>query len=119
MRGVRWTGEEESTEMYRDPVRFYDSVARPYKRCRPGYPAELFEDLASLAPGLGLAWDVGTGSNAASVLGLVRHFDRVVATDICPRQIAEAGQMTNVEFCQASADVCPLGDGSADLITAA
>ena len=64
------------------PVEFKDhfsALADRYERCRPGYPAELFEFLAGAAPGHRLAIDVATGNGQAAT-GLAPFFDQVLAT---------------------------------------
>jgi methylase of polypeptide subunit release factors len=45
-----------------------------------GYPAALYDWLASQAPGQTRAWDVATG-NGQAALALTRHFRQVIATD--------------------------------------
>jgi len=67
----------------------FSEQAQTYARHRPHYPDELFEYLASIAPGRDLAWDCGTG-NGQAALGLARHFNRVVASDASSEQIKQA-----------------------------
>lgn len=96
----------------------FSSVAAGYARYRPGYPAALYEWLASLPAGRSLAWDCATGSGQAAV-GLAVHFERVVATDMSASQVAEATAHPRVEYRVAPADASGLPDGAADLITVA
>jgi len=51
----------------------FSKQAALYSQCRPGYPAELFDYLASIAPGHSVAWDCATGSGQAAV-PLARFF---------------------------------------------
>jgi SAM-dependent methyltransferase len=89
-----------------------------YAASRPTYPARLIANLAELAPGRGLAWDVGTGNGQAAHL-LADHFDRVVATDASAEQISEATPTERVTFAVEPAEHCSLQDQSTDFILAA
>ena len=51
-----------------------------YAAYRPGYPAELFAQLAALSPQRQRAWDCATGNGQAAI-GLADHFAHIVATD--------------------------------------
>lgn len=96
----------------------FSAQAAEYARARPGYPPALFEALAALAPGRGLAWDAGTGSGQAAV-GLARHFARVVATDASAAQVAAAAAHPRVEYRVAEAAEIDLPAGGVDLVTVA
>lgn len=99
--------------------RFKDhfSVARGYGRYRPGYPDELFDFLAGVAPARGRVWDCGTGAGQ-SARGSRRRFRRVLATDPSLRQLARAGGSRNgLLFAAARAEAAPLAGGSVDLVT--
>ena len=96
----------------------FSGFAGTYRLARPIYPAHLFEALAALAPGRGLAWDCGTGNGQAAV-GLVRHFSRVRATDPSDRQIAEAMPHDRVDYRVERAEEVSLADASVDLAVAA
>jgi SAM-dependent methyltransferase len=92
--------------------------AGDYARYRPLYPPELFEYLASVAPGRRLAWDCGTG-NGQAALELARYFDRVVATDASAEQLARALPHERIEYRVERAEDIKLAPGSADLVTVA
>lgn len=96
----------------------FSKQAREYARYRPGYPDELFAYLASIAPRRRLAWDCGTGSGQAA-LGLVRHFDRVVATDASADQLSQAVPHERIAYQVARAEEVALEPGSVDLTTVA
>jgi SAM-dependent methyltransferase len=101
--------------------RFHDHFsghAADYRQHRPGYPAELFEWLASLAPTRDLAWDCATGNGQAAT-ALAPHFRQVVATDASAQQIAQAEAIANVRYAVAPAERAPLADRGVDLITVA
>lgn len=96
----------------------FGSVASAYARCRPTYPAELFEYLATLTTRHELAWDVGAG-NGQATLPLAGIFRRVVATDQSAEQLAQAPQRGNIEYRPAPAQESGMADGSVDLVTVA
>ncbi|HKO57522.1 MAG TPA: class I SAM-dependent methyltransferase [Thermoanaerobaculia bacterium] len=95
----------------------YSGHAQAYARHRPRYPAQLFDWLASVAPGRVLAWDVGTGNGQVAV-GLAEHFVRVVATDASGDQLARAVAHERVTYRNEHAGGVSLPDGSVDLVTA-
>lgn len=92
--------------------------AAGYRAFRPQYPQALFEWLAAAAPAPALAWDCGTGSGQAA-LGLAAHFDRVVATDPDPRQLAAAPKRANIDYRVATAEADPGFSGEVDLVACA
>jgi SAM-dependent methyltransferase len=96
----------------------FSGHATDYRRARPTYPPELFEWLASLCAGHGLAWDAGCGNGQASI-ALAAHFERVHATDPSPEQIASAEPHPRIVFRVEPAEACSLADASADLVTVA
>src|SRR4051794_24102231 len=96
----------------------FSGHAALYARARPTYPDNLIAELAELARGSALAWDVGTGNGQAARL-LARHFDRVHATDASPQQIAEAEPHPQIEFSAEPAERCSLPNGVCNLVLAA
>jgi SAM-dependent methyltransferase len=96
----------------------FTPLAPTYARARPRYPDELYVWLAAQVDRRELAWDAATGNGQAAV-GLARQFDRVVATDISPGQIAHAAPHPKIEFRVAGAEASGLGDGSVDLAAVA
>jgi SAM-dependent methyltransferase len=96
----------------------FSGHAAAYRQGRPSYPPELFEALASLAPGRALAWDAGTGNGQAAA-GLSAHFEQVHATDPSERQIAEAPPHDGVRYAVERAEQVSLEDGTTDLVLAA
>lgn len=93
-------------------------VSGAYADFRPTYPPALFDWLAAVAPGRGLAWDCACGSGQASV-DLAGRFDRVVATDASAAQLEGAARHPKIEYRQAPAEASGLPDASVDLITVA
>jgi SAM-dependent methyltransferase len=96
----------------------FSGVAARYALSRPRYPDSLFAWLASLTPRHQLAWDAGTGNGQAAI-GLAQHFERVVATDASPAQVAEAEPHPAVSYGVAPADQSGQAAGSVDLVTVA
>lgn len=72
----------------------------------------------ALAPRRALVWDCGTG-NGQAARDLARYFDRVIATDGSPEQIAHAAPAGNVEYRVAPASASGLEAHSADAVTVA
>jgi len=96
----------------------FSSVASHYAAYRPGYPPELFDWLATIAPGHGLAWDCACG-NGQAARGLTAHFDRIIATDGSEAQIKAAKPHPKIEYRVALAEESGLETHSVDLITVA
>lgn len=96
----------------------FSGHAAEYAKARPTYPPELFAWLAGRAPGHTLCWDVGCGNGQAST-ALAAHFDRVIATDVSPQQIAEAAQHPKVTYAVSGEGSCPRPDASVDIVTVA
>ncbi len=96
----------------------FGAVAGDYALFRPTYPAALFDLLAGLAPGRRIAWDCATG-NGQAACALAAHFDRVVASDASPAQLAAARSHAGVLYVRARAEAAPLASASTDLVTVA
>lgn len=96
----------------------FSGQAGDYERYRPGYPATLFEWLATAAPARRLALDVGTGNGQAAV-GLAEYFDEVVATEPSHAQLERARPHARVRYAVGPAERVHLPDGTVDLVTAA
>ncbi len=96
----------------------FSPLAGAYAVHRPGYPAELFEWLASVCARHDLAWDTATG-NGQAAFGLAERFRRVVATDVSEAQIAHARPHPRIEYRVGSAEDSGLGERSVDLVAAA
>jgi SAM-dependent methyltransferase len=92
----------------------FGPVAADYVKNRPNYPADLFDWIADQCKAHDLAWDCGTGSGQAAI-GLVPHFDRVLATDASVAQIAQTIGHPKIEYRVAPAERCALNNKSADL----
>ncbi len=95
----------------------FSTQSKAYQRYRPEAPGALFEWLATVAPGRGLALDVGTGNGQAAV-ALAAHFEAVVATEPSAAQLAEARAHARVTYRSEPAEAMSLASGSADLVVA-
>lgn len=96
----------------------FSTTAAAYAVFRPGYPAELFEWLASVAPNRELAWDCATGSGQAAI-GLAERFAQVVATDPSVAQLSHAAASPGVCYAAMTAERAALAGGSVALVTVA
>ncbi len=96
----------------------FSGHAGSYSAYRPAYPESLFAFLARCTAGHERAWDCATGNGQAAA-SLITYFDSVVATDASAEQIASATPIDGIEYRVATAEACPLPDGSIDLITVA
>ena len=97
---------------------YFSKHSVDYAKYRPRYPAEMFEYLASVAPGRERAWDCATGNGQAAV-SLARFFKRVVATDASQSQLDSAAEHENVEYRIAKAEQTDIESHSIDLVTVA
>ncbi|MEM9839886.1 MAG: class I SAM-dependent methyltransferase, partial [Pseudomonadota bacterium] len=121
-RNVMRTGQfRQRSEVQISPMtnaQLFGTYAAAYKEGRPGYPAALFDWIASEAPGRAAVWDAGTGSGQAA-RALAERFDHVHATDVDADQIAAAEAHERITFTVAPAEASGLPDASADAVTVA
>ena len=96
----------------------FSGQSHAYQRYRPGYPPALFEWLAGIAPGRGLAADAGAGNGQAAAQ-LAAHFDAVIAIEPSAAQLAEARMHPRVTYRQEPAEATSLQAGSVDLLVVA
>ena len=78
----------------------------------------MFALLAGLTPEHRVALDCGTG-NGQAALGLVNHFERVIAVDPSADQINRAAPHARIDYRVSRAESTDLPDASVDLLTAA
>lgn len=95
----------------------FSDHAGQYAASRPGYPMELFDYLASLAPDKDVAWDCGTG-NGQAALSLTEHFAQVIATDPSAEQIKNAFPNPKIHYRVEPAESTSIEANSVSLITA-
>lgn len=118
-----------------DKDKFHDHFSQRapgYAIYRPTYPHELVDFLSELIDGRSsfsstirtsgsaetIVWEAGCGSGQLSG-ALAERFDRIIATDASPDQIAHARPHSRVEFRVARAEESGLPDHSIDLAIAA
>ena len=95
---------------------YFSSQSKDYAKHRPGYPGEMFEYLAALAPSQALAWDCGTG-NGQAALALAECFKHVIATDASAAQIESAFPHERIEYRVEPSEKTSIPSKSVDLIT--
>ena len=96
----------------------FSQQAADYSRYRPGYPADLIDYVASLAPRRTLAVDCATGNGQAAV-ALAEHFDEVLAVDASDAQLAQAQPHPRVRYERALAETLPASDGDVAVVAVA
>lgn len=96
---------------------YFSEVAARYAAYRPTYPPALIDYLRGVTQG-DTAWDIGCGSGQLT-MALAEKFDRVIATDPAPAQLAEAPAHPHVEYRPRPAEDSQLAPGSIDLAVAA
>jgi len=97
---------------------YFSAQSDVYAKSRPHYPDELFQFLASLAPGKDLVWDCATGNGQAAI-PLSNYFKKVIATDGSEQQIKNAVAHEGVKYSVALADNSGIETGTVDLVTIA
>ena len=93
----------------------FSDRAALYATFRPLYPDSLFALLAGLTPEHRVALDCGTG-NGQAALGLVNHFERVIAIDPSADQINRATPHPRIDYRESRAESLSLPDASVDLV---
>lgn len=96
----------------------FSGHATSYAAFRPTYPEALFRDLAGHCGRHRTAWDCATG-NGQAARQLAPYFERVIATDASPEQIAAAAHSDSVDFRVAPAEKSGIPAHTVDLITVA
>ena len=96
----------------------FSTQAELYAKFRPSYPAALYDYLFSLVETKDAAWDCGTGSGQIAQQ-LATEFNKVYATDISEKQIANAVKRDNIFYKVEGAEQTSFADRSFDLITVA
>ena len=94
----------------------FSKQSADYAKYRPRPPADLLQYLAGLAPARKLAWDCGTG-NGQTAVALADYFERVIATDISEKQLANAFPHPKIDYRLAAAENSGLESGTIDLLT--
>jgi len=77
-----------------------------YAIFRPAYPDSLFENLASICPSRGLAWDVACGTGQATS-SLSKLFEQVIGSDLSSSQLDHALRRDNIHYYLCSSECEP------------
>ncbi|MCI4671860.1 MAG: class I SAM-dependent methyltransferase [Bacteroidia bacterium] len=96
----------------------FSNQSSTYKKFRPGYPEQIYDELLSLVQLKDQAWDCGTG-NGQVAIRLAMDFKKVQATDISQNQLAQAEQHENIIYGVERAEQTAFSDSQFDLITVA
>jgi ubiquinone/menaquinone biosynthesis C-methylase UbiE len=96
----------------------FSGHASMYSKYRPTYPRELIEYIVSQTDKRNCAWDCGTGNGQVAVQ-LASFFDKVYATDISEKQMAQAPQRKNVIYQISPAEATGFNNDQFDLVTVA
>lgn len=96
----------------------FSTQSDDYAKFRPVYPQKLIDYLISLTSSHEACWDCGTGNGQLAV-ALSSHFEKVQATDISEKQLANAIRTPNVEYSKQSAEESNFPNQHFDLITVA
>lgn len=87
-----------------------------YKKFRPTYPKELYDEILKYVPDRELCWDCGTGNGQIAV-ELSKYFERVYATDLSPQQLEHAKQRQNIFYKSGRGEKTDFKDHIFDLVT--
>src|SRR6059058_4291683 len=97
----------------------FDEVAELYDKVRPGYPDELFDELAAALPPSPVVVEVGPGTGQAT-RGLVARGASVTAVELGPHLAAVlARNLPTVEVVIGPFENVDLAPGSLDAVVAA
>ncbi|WP_430905825.1 class I SAM-dependent methyltransferase [Maribacter sp. 2-571] len=96
----------------------FSEQAESYKKFRPSYPKELYQEIIGHVNQTAQCWDCGTG-NGQVALALAPYFDKVMATDISSSQLAQAPVHEAISYSVSGAEHTSFADNSFDLITVA
>lgn len=96
----------------------FSKQSSEYAKFRPVYPNALISEIVSRCGRTKTAWDAGTGNGQLATL-LAPHFEKVFASDLSDKQLANAKVAENVKYFQSNSYNTPIESNSVDLITVA
>lgn len=96
----------------------FSKQATTYKKYRPTYPKELYNEILQFIPDRSSCWDCGTGNGQVAMV-LSKYFKEVFATDISQEQLANAEKADNIEYRVERAEKTGFTENKFDLITVA
>lgn len=89
-----------------------------YKKFRPTYPQNLYDEILKVTSGRIACWDCGTGNGQVAVQ-LSNYFKTVYATDISENQISRAEKRNNIVYKIERSEKTSFRESHFDLITVA
>ena len=92
--------------------------AKLYASFRPHYPQAVYDFIFSIVNNFDTVLDCATGNGQAAVV-LAARFEKVYATDISEKQLAQAPALPNITYKVERAEQTRFADNSFDLITVA
>jgi len=96
----------------------FSKQSSEYAKFRPVYPDTLISEIVSRCSKKKVAWDAGTGNGQLATL-LAPHFEKVFASDLSEKQLANAKVVENVTYFQSNSYNTSIESNSVDLITVA
>lgn len=96
----------------------FSNQANTYKKYRPTYPQELYDEILKHVPQKFSCWDCATGNGQVAVV-LSKYFNEVFATDISKQQLAAAEKADNIVYKVERAEATGFTANKFDLITVA
>ncbi len=87
-----------------------------YAKYRPTYPHALIDYILGFVDNKHAAWDCATGNGQAALL-YVDYFEKIFATDISEKQIANATSHPKIIYSISEAEKTSFADNTFDLIT--
>lgn len=98
------------------PLDRFSIQAEAYKKNRPIYPLELYNEILQHVSSYERCWDCATGNGQVAQV-LSAHFKQVEASDISQNQLAQAPQITNVNYSIQRAEETDFPNDCFDLVT--
>ncbi|MBT8184655.1 MAG: class I SAM-dependent methyltransferase [Eudoraea sp.] len=96
----------------------FSKQAVTYKKFRPTYPQELYDEILQFVPERISCWDCATGNGQVAAV-LSGYFQNVYATDISEAQLQHAVKAENIIYKEERAEKTSFAADQFDLITVA
>ncbi|MEM9545325.1 MAG: class I SAM-dependent methyltransferase [Bacteroidota bacterium] len=96
----------------------FSNQSQFYKKYRPTYPPEIYQELMLCVKSRNQCWDCGTG-NGQVAAQLASYFTMVFATDVSQNQLDSAQRKENIIYSVERAEQTSFADNQFDLITVA
>lgn len=96
----------------------FSKQADLYRKYRPKYPLELYDEILRFVKKRDACWDCGTGNGQVATM-VSGYFKKVYATDLSENQLANAKTHHNIYYKVERAENTGFDDNTFDLITVA